>query len=206
MKTKVKWLYSYPTLWWCVMLMEEGKRERGKKEGLLSVFFIANTLFLSGKEVKRQIHISANLRRGDGGHSCHLVLFLTCLSPLCSLPFHQCLALSQPQHDTDLLSTKVKDQSFDCTNIHPPHLARHSPFQKHVKYVSESVYVCIFSSPTQKEIDTCKIIYYSWWYFSVSYAFSKANVGERFLKLMAIVLPNKQTLKSYRGGSGCQNP
>lgn len=36
--------------------------------------------------------------------------------------------------------------------------------------------------------------------------FFKSNCGKEVLKLMAIVLPNKQTLKSYIGGSGCQNP
>lgn len=36
--------------------------------------------------------------------------------------------------------------------------------------------------------------------------FFKSKCGREVLKLMAIVLPNKQTLKSYIGGSGCQNP
>lgn len=61
------------------MLIEEGKKKGGKKEGIISGFFIANTLFLSGREVKRQKHISAQplprLRQGVGGHSCHFILF-----------------------------------------------------------------------------------------------------------------------------------
>lgn len=41
-------------------------------------------------------------------------------------------------------------------------------------------------------------MYYSWWYFLES-SF-KANVRDTF-KLMAIVLPKKRTLKSYKGRS-----
>lgn len=121
------------------MLIEEGKKEGGKKEGIFSVFFyIANTLFLSGKEVKRQKHISAQLLPESDKAAVDTVV-ISSFSPLfissflSSLPPFSCSFAAVggwrgAQHDTDLLSTKVKDKGFDCTSIHPPYLARHSPF------------------------------------------------------------------------------
>lgn len=124
------------------MLIIKGKEEGGKKEVIVIVgccfFFTVNTLFLSGMEVKRHKHLTAHpLPNFDKVVMDPLVISSSSplLSPLCSLPSHHPLTLleHEPQHDTVLLSTKVKEQGFDCTSIHPPYLARKRRFSKTCK-------------------------------------------------------------------------
>lgn len=185
--------------WW-----RKGRRKE------LSVFLLANTLFLSGREVKRQKYISAHLWQGQGGHSCHFIFFsLVYLLLLSSLPPLFC-SFAATAWDR---FTKHKGHSFDCTNIHPPHLARRSPFQKYIKNMCLRMYMCVFSllwhrkkwTHANKSI-TLNVFFSFVSFFSCKLCCFESKCGRKVLKLMAIVLPNKQTLKSYIGGSGCQNP
>lgn len=183
-------------------------------------FYIANTLFLSGKEVKRQKHISAQLLPESDKAAVDTVV-ISSFSPLfissflSSLPPFSCSFAAVglggwrgAQHDTDLLSTKVKDKGFDCTSIHPPYLARHSPFfseQTCKICVWECICVYFVFSDTERNQHMQNNLLLLMVFFR-KLSFFKSKCGREVLKLMAIVLPNKQTLKSYIGGSGCQNP
>lgn len=100
-----------------------GTKEERRKE--TSVFFIANTLFFSGREFKRQKYISAQPLPWRKNMVVDTVVmssfFSLCISSLLSslLPF-SCSLQREPQHETNLLSTKVKDKGFDCMSI--PHI------------------------------------------------------------------------------------
>lgn len=81
---------------------EQERRKEGRN--LQVFFFIANTLFLSGREVKRQKHISIQpLRQGGSGHNCHFILF-SLVYPLFALfPSNISLLFSCESHSMSLI-------------------------------------------------------------------------------------------------------
>lgn len=156
------------------MLIKEGSRKKGQNCQRF------NTLFLSIREVRRQwqpppaTHYNAVVDLSVTEAFSHVYL-------LSSLPFHYSPApLQQEPHcDTDLLSTHFKDQCYDCTGIHPPDLAWHSPLLKTCK-IGIWERICIFTSLTSNKNQYMQNNLLLLMANFRKLCFFKANVGKRF--------------------------
>lgn len=116
----------------CWLRKGRRKEERMKESSMVFYSYYPVSQWQGGQKTEK--HISAHpLPNSDKVVVDTVVIssFSPLLTPLCSLPFHHCLALLQqvPQHDTDLLSTKFKDQgSIVQVSIH--HICQDTvPFQ-----------------------------------------------------------------------------